>query len=208
MQRTAVFCCGQEHVYIDFNVLFVGIGCAVVRRCLFGGAMIAFSNFSRGTTKMRRIIMFFATVCYVGRLPLAPGTWGTVVAVGFYWLIRYLSPLSYAITVVAFIFFAVWISGLAQRLMFESDPREVVIDEMAGYLVAMAFHQPKLALAIAGFILFRIFDIAKPPPIRWVERRFTGGLGVVLDDVVAGIYANLTLWFIVLALPALGIKWV
>lgn len=155
---------------------------------------------------MRHIIMFFATVCYVGRLPLAPGTWGTAVAVGFYWLIRYLPPPAYAITVVAFIFFAVWISGLAQRILVETDPQEVVIDEMAGYLVTMAFHPPKLAVAIAGFILFRIFDIAKPPPIRWIERKCPGGLGVVLDDVVAGIYANLVLWLIVLGLPALGIK--
>ena len=155
---------------------------------------------------MRRLIMFFATACYVGRLPLAPGTWGTAVGLGFYWLIRHLPPAAYAVTVVAFIFFAIWISGLAQRILFEDDPREIVIDEMAGYLVAMAFHQPTLALAIAGFVLFRIFDIAKPPPIRWVERQFAGGLGVVLDDVVAGVYANLALWLIVLGLPALGIK--
>ena len=89
----------------------------------------------------------------------------------------------------------------------ETDPQRVVIDEVAGYLVTMAFHAPTLAVALGGFVLFRIFDITKPPPVRWMERRFSDGRGVVLDDVFAGIYANAALWLCGLIIPSLGIKW-
>ena len=138
---------------------------------------------------------------------MAPGTWGTAVGVGIYWLIRYLPTPAYVVTVIAFIFFAIWVSTRAQAVFGETDPQRVVIDEVAGYLVTMAFHAPTLAVALGGFVLFRIFDITKPPPVRWMERRFSDGRGVVLDDVFAGIYANAALWLCGLIIPSFGIKW-
>ena len=84
---------------------------------------------------------------------------------------------------------------------------DVTQDEIAGYLVTMAFHTPSFAAAVTGFVLFRIFDIAKPPPLRWIERRFSDGRGVVLDDVAAGIYANIALIFFEILLPTFGIHW-
>lgn len=156
---------------------------------------------------MRRIVLFLATGCGSGYLPMAPGTWGSAVGVGFYWLIRYLPTHAYVATTVAFIVFAIWVSGHAQRVFEEADPPRVVIDEVAGFLVTMAFHRPSLAVVVGGFVLFRVFDIVKPPPIRWIERRFADGRGIVLDDVIAGIYANAVLWFLELVVPALGIKW-
>ncbi|MBN1283048.1 MAG: phosphatidylglycerophosphatase A [Proteobacteria bacterium] len=149
---------------------------------------------------------FFATGCFAGRIPLAPGTWGTVVGLGLYWLVRYLPPLSYAIFTVTFVVFAIWIATRAQSIFEETDPPQVVIDEIAGYLVTMAFHRPSFALAVVGFVLFRIFDIVKPPPIRWIERRFSDGRGVVLDDVMAGLYASVSLLALEFVLPALGIQ--
>lgn len=156
---------------------------------------------------MNRLISFFATGCYAGRIPLAPGTWGTVVGVGFYWLIRDLPPIHYAVTTIAFIIFAIWVATHAQEQFEEVDPPQVVIDEIAGFLVTMAFHTPSLLTLVMGFVLFRIFDIVKPPPIRWIERRFTDGRGVVLDDVAAGIYANIALFVFEILVPTLGIKW-
>lgn len=156
---------------------------------------------------MRRIVTFFATGCYAGFLPLAPGTWGTVVGVAFFWLLRHLPPFAYGVTVLAFIAFAVWVATEAQAVFGETDPSKVVIDEIAGFLVTMAFHRATIPLIIAGFILFRIFDIAKPPPLRWIERRFADGRGVVFDDVLAGVYANAALWIFSLLLPHFGVTW-
>jgi phosphatidylglycerophosphatase A len=155
---------------------------------------------------MKRIIYFFATGCYSGRIPLAPGTWGTIVGFGLYWLVRYLPHIAYAVFTLAFIIFAMWIATKAQEQFEEVDPPQIVIDEIAGYLTAMAFHKPLFSLAVTGFILFRLFDIVKPWPLRWLERRYTDGRSVVLDDVMAGVYANATLYVLEVLLPAFGIK--
>lgn len=156
---------------------------------------------------MRTFITFFATGCYAGRLPLAPGTWGTGVGLVLYWAVRHLPPPAYAAAAMTFIVFAIWIATHAQAIFEEGDPPQVVIDEIAGYLVTMAFHRTDLATAIGGVVLFRVFDIVKPPPIRWIERRFADGRGIVFDDVAAGVYANAALWFVGLILPSLGIHW-
>jgi len=156
---------------------------------------------------MSRFISCMATGLYVGYLPLAPGTWGTVVGVGLYWLLASLPPIAFAATAAAFVVFAIWVASYAIVQFEEIDPPEVVIDEIAGYLVTMAFHRPTIAAAAAGFLLFRLFDITKPPPLRWIEKRFPDGRGVVLDDVGAGIYANAALWICVLVAPMLGIRW-
>lgn len=156
---------------------------------------------------MRHLIAFFATGCYAGKIPLAPGTWGTAVGFALYWAIRHLPAPAYAAALVAFIAFAVWVSTLAQGIFEEGDPPQVVIDEIAGFLVTMAFHRIDLPTAICGFVLFRAFDIVKPPPIRWIERRFADGRGVVFDDVAAGIYANAALWIVSLLVPSFGVKW-
>ena len=150
---------------------------------------------------MNRLIKFLATGCYAGLIPYAPGTMGTIVGALFYLLIRPLPGIAYEVTVVAFIFLAAWVATRAQEIYKQQDPQVVVIDEIAGILVTMAFHRFDIYMLIAGFVLFRIFDIVKPFPIRFVERRFASGWGVVLDDVAAGIYANIALWFFGLLLP-------
>ena len=150
---------------------------------------------------MRHFIKFFATGCYAGKIPVAPGTAGTIVGVLLYLLIRPLPHLIYLVTTIAFIFFAAWVATQAQGIYGEQDPQQVVIDEIAGFLVTMAFHKLDYSLVFGGFILFRAFDIVKPFPIRWIERHYLSGWGVVLDDVAAGIYANVALWFFGLLLP-------
>lgn len=150
---------------------------------------------------MRGFIKCLATGCYAGKVPVAPGTAGTLVGVALYALLCHLPYTLYGVTTVAFIFLAAWVATGAQAIYGEQDPPEVVIDEIAGFLVTMAFHKIDLSLVIGGFILFRVFDIVKPFPIRWLERRFISGWGVVLDDVAAGVYANMALWFFGLLLP-------
>ncbi len=152
---------------------------------------------------MRGIVRFLATGFYVGKVPIAPGTAGTVIGVLFYIFICGLPLVLYIITVITFIFLAAWLATIMQEIIGEQDPPEVVIDEMAGFLVTMCFHKFDISLVLAGFVIFRIFDIVKPFPIRWLERNFLSGWGVVLDDVMAGIYANVALWFFGLLMPNL-----
>lgn len=149
---------------------------------------------------MHHIIKFFATGCYSGLLPACPGTWGTAVGAGLFLLVRGLPAPAYAAFVVAFIAFAVWVSNHALGLFGGSDPQPVVIDEVAGFLVTMAFHGTGWSIIIIGFLLFRIFDIVKPWPANWAERKFSDGRGIVFDDVFAGVYANAALWIFELLL--------
>ena len=142
---------------------------------------------------MNRIITFFATGCFAGKIPIAPGTWGTAVGLLLYWLIRPLDVSLYIVTAAAFVLFAVWISDQAAKMYGEADPQEVVIDEIAGYLVTMTLHTTTLSMAFIGFILFRAMDITKPWPARRCEK-LRGGWGIVMDDLMAGIYANGALW--------------
>ena len=87
--------------------------------------------------------------------------------------------------------------------MGEKDSPKIVIDEVTGYLIAMAFHPPRPSLLVGGFLFFRVLDIIKPPPSRWVHAKMTGGMAVVLDDAVAGVYTNLLLRLLLVYFPAL-----
>ncbi len=142
---------------------------------------------------MRRLILLLATGLGSGYLPRAPGTAGTAVGALFYLLIKDLPPLTYGVTLLGFVFLAAWVATLASADLQQQDPKVVVIDEVAGFLVTMAFIPFSWWAVIAGFILFRLFDIWKPFPCRWIERKFPAGWGIVGDDLMAGIYANIAL---------------
>lgn len=138
---------------------------------------------------MNFFIKLFATWGGSGYSPFASGTVGTLAAIPLYiWLARL--PLTlYLITLVAFFFFACWVSGRAEIIFNEKDSGKIVIDEVIGYLVTMIAIQPDWRHILAGFLLFRFFDIVKPPPARWFDQKIKNGYGVVLDDVAAGVYA-------------------
>lgn len=141
-----------------------------------------------------KLVTFFATGFYSGYIPGMPGTAGTLVCIPFFYLLsRYLSLSYYLLFTVCFILFAIWISGKAEAQTGKKDPPEIVIDEMAGFLVTMAACPPQWVYIAAGFVLFRVFDIFKPFPIGRINKKMTGGKGVVLDDIVAGVYANMVL---------------
>lgn len=127
-------------------------------------------------------------------MPIAPGTFGTAVAVVFLVLVH-MPPVLYIIFTIAVTVVGTYASGMVEEIMKKKDPSCVVIDEFAGYLVSMAFLPVTAQYLIYSFILFRIFDILKPPPLYRLQD-LKGGMGIMADDIGAGIYTNvlLQLW--------------
>jgi phosphatidylglycerophosphatase A len=146
--------------------------------------------------KINRFFLLLATGFGVGYSPIAPGTLGTLLAIPFYLFLSQIPFPLYELTLVTFFFLSIWISEQAQKYFGKKDDQRIVIDEMTGFLITMLWN-PRTALSILiGFFLFRFFDILKPFPIRLLERRYGGGFGIVLDDVLAGVYANIILHLI------------
>ena len=146
---------------------------------------------------MRRLAIVLATWWGAGYSPIAPGTAGTIAAIPFFLVLRLLPLYGYLACVLGLGLVACWAAGEAERFFQEQDSKRIVIDEVVGFLVTMTALPPTWPYLIGGFCLFRCFDILKPPPIRLIERKVKGGYGVVLDDVLAAIYAQISLRIIV-----------
>ena len=145
--------------------------------------------------KANYFILFLATGFGSGYSPIIPGTAGTLAAIPVFLILSAIPSLIYEITLLTFFFLAVWISEKAQAYWGVKDDRRIVIDEIVGFLVTVLWVPRSFFFILLGFFFFRFFDIVKPPPIRLLERA-NGGYGVVLDDVLAGIYANVALHLI------------
>ena len=141
----------------------------------------------------KEMVVALATGLYSGYIPIAPGTFGTVVAVPLCFFLSMLDPLEGLVFVGGFFGVAVWISGEAEKIFNKKDSGLIVIDEMVGFLVTLYGIPLTATSLISGFLLFRLMDIAKPFPIRKLETALPGGWGVVGDDVLAGVYANVVL---------------
>lgn len=124
-----------------------------------------------------------------GAMPFAPGTFGTLAAVPLYLLLQPLSLWTYLAVVLAVCVVGVWLCDVTSRDLGVHDHPGIVWDEIAGYLITMIAAPAGWQWWVAGFVLFRIFDIIKPWPIAWVDRRVQGGLGIMLDDVLAAVFA-------------------
>jgi phosphatidylglycerophosphatase A len=151
---------------------------------------------------MTRLAVFLSSAGYAGFVPFAPGTVGSIVGLGVYALLRWAhaTPLAEALVIVALTAIGVWSATVAERHFGLDDPGPVVIDEVAGMLISLAFTSAGWTGALTGFVLFRLFDIVKPYPAGRFER-LPGGLGIMADDVMAGIYANLALRALLWAAP-------
>jgi phosphatidylglycerophosphatase A len=128
-----------------------------------------------------------------GAVRRAPGTVGTLVAIPVYLLLQHLPFTAYAALLVAGFVAGIWLCGATARDLGVHDHPGIVWDEIIGFLLTMALAPPGWGWVLAGFLLFRLFDIAKPWPIRWVDRRVSGGFGIMFDDVLAAVYAALLL---------------
>ena len=124
-----------------------------------------------------------------GLMPIAPGTWGTLVAIPIYWLLSTFSlPVYLSVTFLAFVL-GVFVSERVSLDMGVHDFGGIVWDEVVGYLLTMMMMPFSWTWAIVGFFLFRLFDIWKPQPIRYVDQQISGGFGIMLDDVLAAVPA-------------------
>ncbi len=138
---------------------------------------------------MNQLILAIATGCYSGKIPKAPGTWGSLAAF-VPWFFFKDSPLSLYLLILILTFVTGCLAaGSAEKLMNSQDPGAIVIDEIVGMFITLFLVPDDLFFWIIGFVFFRIFDIAKPFPVSWFDKNFHGGLGIMLDDVMAGIYA-------------------
>ncbi len=133
--------------------------------------------------------MWLATGFGTGRAPRAPGTVGSLVGVLFYLAIAGLPLPAYLAVVLLLAVVGVWVCDRAGKILGVTDHPGTVWDEIVGLLITMTATPPSLLGMALGFALFRLFDILKPWPVAGIERRVAGGLGVMLDDVMAGLYA-------------------
>ncbi|HVN86942.1 MAG TPA: phosphatidylglycerophosphatase A [Candidatus Binatia bacterium] len=143
---------------------------------------------------MRAAILFIASVAYLGYIPVASGTFGSLAAIPLFWFFDALTNASPVISVVVFVALvagACWIADRADRYLQEHDSHKIVIDEVAGYVAATLFLPVTWKTALAAFFIFRVLDVIKPFPAGYIDANVAGGPGVVLDDVVSGIYSNL-----------------
>lgn len=140
-----------------------------------------------------KVIHFFAFGLGTGLCPKGPGTMGTLLAVPIFWVFSHLSPINYLMVLTVMIGCGIYICGVTARDLKQPDDSRIVWDEICGYLVSMFMVPAQFGLILAGFILFRAIDIFKPWPIGSLEQRIHGGIGIMLDDLLAGIVVCLIL---------------
>ena len=138
-----------------------------------------------------RLCTMIASVFYIGYLPIAPGTLGSLAALALYYFICNNTIIMSAVILIAIIL-GFMTAGKVEKLFGEKDPGEIIIDEFAGMLISLYRMPPTMGYVVTGFLLFRFFDIVKPRPIRNLEK-LKGSLGIMSDDLVAGVYTNIAL---------------
>ena len=150
---------------------------------------------------MTRLAVFIATAGYCGYFPVAPGTAGSAAGLLVYLLVSLAGSAIVEVAAIALIFAAgAWAATHAERFFGGIDPGPVVIDEVLGMLITLALMPAGWAAMLTGFVLFRVFDVIKPFPADRLET-FHGGFGIMADDAMAGVYANLVLRGLIWLLP-------
>lgn len=148
---------------------------------------------------MRSLAVIVATVGGVGNVPVASGTFGSLVAVPLLPVLAALRDASlagYAAVLVALVAVAIWSAGRAEEALGGHDHSRIVIDEVAGMVATGMFLPPTWGAIGVGFVLFRLFDVVKPFPAGFIDGHVEGGFGVVGDDIVAGLYAGALAWLL------------
>ncbi|HET9566983.1 MAG TPA: phosphatidylglycerophosphatase A [Vicinamibacterales bacterium] len=149
-----------------------------------------------------RLGLFIATCGYLGYVPVAPGTFGSAAGLVVFAAVRWSGSPALELAVIILLFaVGVWSANAAERHFGGVDPAPVILDEVVGMLITLAFLPVNITGAIVGFLLFRLFDVVKPWPANRLEA-LHGGLGVMADDAMAGVYGNVAMRLLVVALPA------
>jgi phosphatidylglycerophosphatase A len=149
-----------------------------------------------------RLGLFIATCGYLGYVPVAPGTFGSAAGLVVFAALRWSGSPALELAVIILLFaVGVWSANAAEKHFGGVDPAPVILDEVVGMLVTLAFLPVNITGAIVGFLLFRLFDVVKPWPANRLEA-LHGGLGVMADDAMAGVYGNVAMRLLVVALPA------
>jgi phosphatidylglycerophosphatase A len=151
---------------------------------------------------MQKLGVFLATCGYVGYVPVAPGTAGSLVGLVCFYAVRHLGPWAELAAIVLTFVVGVWAGSVAERHWQRTDPGPVVIDEVLGMLITLCWLPVTVVGALAGFLVFRVLDVVKPWPAARLEA-LPGGLGVMADDAMAAIYGHLVMRGLI-ALAPLG----
>ena len=147
---------------------------------------------------MKRLAKLIATFFYIGHSPWAPGTFGSLAGLGIYFLVKN-NIILYGFTIMFLFALGIIFTTEAERVYKRKDARMIVIDEVSGMLLALFMVPYSIASAVIGFILFRLFDITKPPPARRIEK-ISGAFGIMFDDIIAAIYTNVILQVVLRAI--------
>lgn len=150
---------------------------------------------------MRSLIIVLASGGFLGYAPVASGTFGTLAGIPLLFLLHPIAASSgflYVLLLAAFIAFSCWVAGQAEGVFDEHDSGKIVIDEVCGFLATMLFMTPSWTNVIVAFFVFRIADVIKPYPASAIDASWPGGPGVVLDDVVSGLYSCVFMHLLVL----------
>ena len=145
---------------------------------------------------MDKLIVALATGFYSGKIPFAPGTWGSAFALIPWYFCRGLSLANYLIVLAALFVVGFLTAGSAEKILDRPDPGCIVIDEILGIFITLTLAPNHPVAWLLGFVLFRIFDVLKPFPVSWLDTHLHGGIGIMMDDVMAGIYALVCLQLI------------
>ena len=159
---------------------------------------------SREMIKLEVVTSFF----YLGKFPKGPGTMGTLGAIPLVYILASFGSLVYLSITLVLSVIAIMASQKYEELFAEHDSKEIVIDEVVGFLVTMALLPMTWQSFVLAFVLFRVLDILKPFPINWIDQKINGGVGVVADDIVAGIIANVFLHLAYTHTTLLGVQFV
>ncbi len=156
--------------------------------------------------EMKNFLIQLSTLFGIGHLQKAPGTWGTIATLPVVYLLSLAGPLIYMPVVLLLLPLGIVASELYVSKFDKPDAPEIVIDEAVGFLIAMAWLPMTWQSLLIGFILFRTLDILKPFPISWVDQKIKGGVGVMADDVLAGIIVNVMMQLLFAGTMILGTR--
>ncbi len=155
---------------------------------------------------LQKLAEIISTWFWVGKIPSAPGTWGTLATVPFVYALSLAGSINYMIMTGLFVFLGIFAAEIYEKSLGTHDSSQIVIDEVVGLMIAMTWLPMTWQSMVLGFVIFRFFDILKPFPIGMLDRKVGGGLGVMLDDIAAGLITNIILQVIYTKTNWLGVQ--